>query len=169
MMEVICGKNRYSAEKVIEQYSGMLFRLAMIRMNNNEDAQDVVQDTFMRMLVYIKKGHEFKDEEHLKAWLLTVAINRGKSIISLAWNRKTQGLENVKEMAVPNETEQYAYEYVMKLPEKYRIVINLFYYEQLSTEQIADIIKQKPSTVRSYLHRGREKLKKMMEDDGYVG
>ena len=62
MMEVICGKNRYSAEKVIEQYSGMLFRLAMIRMNNNEDAQDVVQDTFMRMLVYIKKGHEFKDE-----------------------------------------------------------------------------------------------------------
>ena len=169
MMEVICGKNRYSAEEVIKQYNEMLFRLAMIRMNNSEDAKDVVQDTFMRMLVYIKKGHEFKDEEHLKAWLLTVAVNRGKSIISLAWNRKTEGFENMKEMAAPDEPEQYAYEYVMKLPEKYRIVINLFYYEQLSTEQIADIMKQKTSTVRSYLHRGREKLKKMMEDDGYVG
>ena len=56
-----------------------------------------------------------------------------------------------------------------QLPEKYRIAINLFYYEQLSTEQIAEIMRTKPTTVRSYLHRGREKLKEMMEADGYVG
>lgn len=169
MIEVTCGKNRYSTEEVIEQYHDMLYRLAMIRINHSEDAKDVVQDTFMKLLIYIKKGHVFQDEEHLKAWLLTVAVNRGKSMMSLAWNRKTEGLENVKEMSVPEVPEQYAYEYVLKLPEKYRIVINLFYYEQLSTDQIAAIIKQKPATVRSYLHRGREKLKKMMEEDGYVG
>ena len=57
----------------------------------------------------------------------------------------------------------------MKLPENYRVAIDLFYYEELPTEQIAVIMKTKPSTVRSYLHRGREKLKQMMEADGYVG
>lgn len=168
-MEVVCGKKLYQAEEIIEKYHKMLFRLAMIRMNNREDAEDIVQDTFMRMILYIKKGNQFNDDEHLKAWLLTVAVNRGKSIISLAWNRKTEGIDGAKDIAAPEQKTDYAYEYVMKLPEKYRVVIDLFYYEQLTTEQIAEIIKQKPATVRSYLHRGREKLKKMMEADDYVG
>ena len=164
-MKVICGTKEYEMEEVIEQYSTMLFRLSMVRMQNREDAQDVVQDTFLRLMTQVKKGKTFREEEHLKAWLLTVATNRGKSILTMAWNRKTEGMEALNDMAAPEQKTDYAYEYVMRLPEKYRVAINLFYYEQLTTEQIAEIMKTKPATVRSYLHRGREKLKKMMEEE----
>ena len=164
-MKVICGTKEYEIEEVIEQYSTMLFRLSMVRMQNREDAQDVVQDTFLRLLTQVKKGKTFREEEHLKAWLLTVATNRGKSILTMAWNRKTEGMEVLNDMAAPEQKTDYAYEYVMRLPEKYRVAINLFYYEQLTTEQIAEIMKTKPATVRSYLHRGREKLKNMMEEE----
>lgn len=164
-MEIKCGTNFYQAEEIIEEYSTMLYRLAMIRMQNEEDAKDVVQDTFLRLIQHIQKGKEFHDDEHLKAWLLTVAANRGKSILSLAWNRKTEGMDNVKELAASEKRTEYAYEYVMRLPEKYRIAIDLFYYEEFTTEQIAAVMKTKSATVRSYLHRGREKLKEMMEAD----
>lgn len=164
-MKVICGDKIFEPEIIVDRYSAMLYRLALIRMKNEEDARDVVQDTFLSLLKYLKKGNTFNDEEHLKAWLLTVATNRGKSILSLAWNKKTEGLDSVKDIAAPEEETKYAYDYVMKLPEKYRVAINLFYYEQLTTEQIADVMKTKPATVRSYLHRGREKLKEMLEAD----
>mgnify|MGYP000799559895 CR=1 FL=1 len=164
-MEIICGNKRYQAEEVIEQYSDMLFRLAMARMQHKENAEEVVQDTFLRLITYVKKGNRFNDEEHLKAWLLTVAVNRGKSILTMAWNKRTEGMDIVKEVAAPEAEMGYAYEYVSRLPEKYRVAIDLFYYEELSTEQIAQIMKTKPATVRSYLHRGREKLKEMMEAD----
>lgn len=167
-MRIICGEKSYKAEDVIEQYSTMLFRLAMVRMKNKEDAQDIVQDAFLKLILYVKKGKQFNDDEHLKAWLLTVVINRGKSILNMIWNKKTEGIDDIKEMAAPEEKTDYAYEYVMRLPEKYRIAINLFYYEQFTTEQIANVIGKKPATVRSYLHRGRDKLKEMMEADNYV-
>lgn len=168
-MKVACGTNIYPLEDIIDKYNGMLYRLAIIRMQNKEDAEEVVQDTFVKLIEYINKGKGFNDDEHLKAWLLTVATNRGKSILTLYWNRNTEGMDSVKELAAKEADENYAYDYVMKLPEKYRIAINLFYYEQLTTEQIANIMKTKEATVRSYLHRGREKLKVMMEADGNVG
>ncbi len=168
-MEVLCGKNEYPLEDIIDKYNGMLYRLAIIRMQNKEDAEEVVQDTFVKLIEHIKKGRTFNDEEHLKAWLLTVATNRGKSILTLYWNRNTEGMDGLKEVAAKEKEDNYAYEYVLKLPEKYRIAINLFYYEQLSTEQISQIMKTKEATVRSYLHRGRERLKEMMEADDNVG
>jgi RNA polymerase sigma-70 factor (ECF subfamily) len=78
-------------------------------------------------------------------------------------------MDSVAERAAPEQQTAYTYEYVMRLPEKYRIAVQLFYYEQLSTDQIAGYMKTKPATVRSYLHRSREKLREMMEADGYVG
>lgn len=168
-MEIICGDKRYSIERVIDNYSDMLYRLAVVRMNNKEDAQDVVQDTFLKLIKHIKKGKTFHDEEHLKAWILTVAINRGKSILNLSWNKRRESIEKIAGMAAPEQKETYAYEYVMRLPAKQRIAVQLFYYEQMTTEQIAVYMKTKPATVRSYLHRSREKLRRMMEADGYVG
>ena len=164
-MKVTCGTKQYEMEEVIEQYSTMIFRLAMVRMQNKADAEDIVQDTFLRLMQQVQKGISFREDEHLKAWLLTVATNRGKSILTMAWNKRTEGIDSAIELAAPEQKTDYAYEYVMRLPEKYRVAITLFYYEQLSTEQIVEIMKTKTATVRSYLHRGREKLKKMMEAD----
>jgi RNA polymerase sigma-70 factor (ECF subfamily) len=169
MMNVICGTNKYQLEDIIEKYNGMLYRLAIIRMQNKEDAEEVVQDTFMKLIEHIQKGKNFNDEEHLKAWLLTVATNRGKSILTLYWNKNTEGMDGLKDFAAPEQKDNYAYDYVLKLPEKYKVAIYLFYYEQLTTEQISIIMKTKESTVRSYLHRGREKLQIMMEAETHVG
>ena len=168
-MNVICGTTIYPLEGIIDKYNGMLYRLAIIRMQNKEDAEEVVQDTFVKLIEHIQKKKSFNDEEHLKAWLLTVATNRGKSILTLYWNKNTEGFDGLKDFAAPDQKDNYAYDYVIKLPEKYKIAIYLFYYEQLTTEQIATIMKTKDATVRSYLHRGREKLKTMMEADSYVG
>lgn len=164
-MEIKCGNETYQLDTIIEEFSTMLFRVAMMCMQNKEDAQDIVQDTFLRLLQQLQKGKTFADMEHLKAWLLTVVSNRGKSVLTLAWNKRTQGLDSVVEMPAPKKEYDYAFEYVSKLPKKYRVAIHLFYYEELSTEQIAQIMKTKPATVRSYLHRGREKLREMMEAD----
>lgn len=164
-MRVTCGRESYELEDVVEKYTEMLFRLAMVRMKQKEDAEEVVQDTYLRLISCIKKGKKFEDEEHLKAWLLTVAVNRGKTILTMAWNRRTEGMENAMQIQAKEEQTDYAYEYVMRLPEKYRVAVDLFYYEQLTTQQIAKIMETKEATVRSYLHRGREKLRVMMEAD----
>lgn len=168
-MDIICGEKKIAADDIVMQYTNMLYRVALLRMKNPADAEEVVQDTFLRLISYVQKGQKFRDEEHIKAWLLKVAVNRGKSLLSAAWNRKTEGMDAVQELAAPEQQGGYAYAYVLKLPEKYRIAISLFYYEELSTEQIAEIMNTQPSTVRSYLHRGREKLRTMMEEEGYVG
>lgn len=168
-MELICGNQKILIETVISKYSGILYRVAMMRMKEQSDAEEVVQDTFLRLISYVKKGKTFSDEEHLKAWLLRIAINRGKSILTQAWNRRTESMEAAKDIPCEEKAQGYAYDYVLKLPEKYRIAILLFYYEQMTTEQIAEYMGAQPTTVRSYLHRGRDKLKAMMETDGYVG
>lgn len=167
-MNIIEGDNKYSVNDAVEEYAAMLYRLAMTRMKQKEDAEEVVQDTFLKLVQHTQKGKVFRDKEHLKAWLLTVAINRGKSILTLIWNTKTEGMDNLPEAAA-KEDNPGAYEYVMRLSEKYRIVIDLFYYEGLSTQEISKVMKMKLATVRSYLLRGREKLKEMMEKDRYVG
>lgn len=168
-MKIVCGTEKLEAEDVVREYTTMIYRVAMVRMQNQADAEEIVQDTFLRLFKQSKKGYEFESKEHLKAWLLKVAVNRGVSVLTSAWNKKTEGLDVAHEIPADEKADSYAYDYVMKLSEKYRIAIKLFYYEQLSTEQIAEIMKTKPSTVRSYLLRGREKLKSMMEADGYVG
>ena len=167
-MNVVCGNNQYPLDEVIEKYIGTLYRLAIIRMQNKEDAEEVVQDTFLKLIEHVNKNRGFNDDEHLKAWLLTVATNRSKSILTLYWNRNTEGMDGLKDLAATTVEDNYAYDYVLRLPEKYRVAINLFYYEQLTTEQIAGIMRTKEATVRSYLHRGREKLKIMMEADNNV-
>lgn len=108
-------------------------------------------DTFLKLIYYVRKRKTFRDDEHLKAWMLTVVINRGKSILNLAWNRRTEGMDSVAEMAASEQESGHAYEYVMRLPEKYRIAVQLFYYEQLTTEQIAEYMKTKPATVKECL------------------
>lgn len=168
-MEVICGNVCYQIDDIVKKHTDMLYRVAVMKMKNVPDAEEVVQETFLRLVRQIKSGKTFESEEHLKAWLLRVEINQGNTLLSSIWNNRTQGMENISEQGYEDEYNfGSAYEYVLKLPEKYRIAIQLHYYEELKTEEIADIMKTKPSTVRSYLRRGREKLKELMGADVYV-
>ncbi|QHI73565.1 RNA polymerase sigma factor [Aminipila terrae] len=147
-------------ELVVKRYTDMVYRLAFAQTRNKSDADDIFQEVFMR---YIRKKPEFQTEEHRKAWLIRVTINCSKKLWASAWKRKTEGLD---ESAIFQEQdEKYLYLELKKLPVRYRAVIHLFYYEDLSIEEISKILKRKPSTVRTQLTRGRYKLKEILKEE----
>ena len=129
-----------SVKELFEQYRNNLYAAAFNVCGNAEDAEDVVQDTFIQYYL-LKK--EFDNEQHIRAWLIRVAIKY---------------LESGE-----------LFETVMKLPRKYRIVIHLFYYEDYTVHEIADILRITESNVKVRLSRGRvmlkEKLREEWEDD----
>lgn len=153
---------RLSAEEAFRSFGDRVFSAAFSVTGNREDADDVVQDTFLR---YCFQPREFTDEAHLKAWLLRVAINRAKDCLRSFWRRNTVALEAYMEELPFTEPEDKAlFEAVMELPPRYRVVVHLFYYEEYSLDEIAQILHTSQGTVKSRLSRGRKLLKtKLME------
>lgn len=141
----------------------MVYRLAMARVRNPHDAQDIVQQVFLKLVCNIEK---LESEEHVKAWLITVTVNEGKSLFSTAWRRHTASLEEnaeAQDLSAPSQEIEETNDILKAvncLPEKYRVVIHLFYYHDLSTEEIAKILGRSNHTVRSQLSRAREKMRK---------
>ncbi|HAX73161.1 MAG TPA: RNA polymerase subunit sigma-24, partial [Firmicutes bacterium] len=105
----------------------------------------------------------FQSDEHAKAWFIRVTINSSKNLLTSAWFRKTIRLED--EYITTVEMESEVYHYVLALPTKFRTVIHLYYYEDYSTKEMAQLLKVKESTIRSWLHRARTQLKEMMKGD----
>lgn len=150
-------------EEIIKTYSDMVYRLAFSKTGNKYDADEVYQEVFLR---YVRKNPTFSDEEHRKAWLIRVTLNCSKKLLTSNWNKRTQPLEENIEF---NNTE-YAdlYYELKKLPPKYREVIHLFYYEDMTIETISKVLNRKNSTVRTQLTRARAMLKSFMKEDDYV-
>ena len=152
---------------LIEKYRNNLYTAAFNVCKNAQDAEDVVQDTFLQ---YWSQKKEFETEQHIRAWLLRVAINKAKNKNNTFFRRNALPLEDDMETL----TFQWGkssewFETVMILPEKYRIVVHLFYYEDYSVKEIADILKITPGNVKVRLSRGRmslrNTLKEAWEDD----
>ncbi len=157
-----------SAEALIEKYSDMVYRVAFSRTQNVYDAQDITQDVFLKYLKYVKAGNSFRDDEHLKAWLLKVAVNTGNTFVTTAWFRHRASLEEVGEVAAETkEDRSEVYEAVMQIPEKYRIVVHLFYFEELSIKEICNVLNMSETAVKSRLHRARELLREKLKGAQY--
>lgn len=150
------------AEKVIEACSDMVYRLAYARTGTRQDADDVYQEVFLR---YLKKRPAFESEEHRKAWMLRVAINCSNSFLSSRWHRDRAELP--EDLSFEDRRQQDLHRELTKLPQKYRDVIHLFYYEELSVEEIAGVLGRKPSTVRTQLTRARDMLRGFMKEEDY--
>lgn len=150
------------AQGLLTSYGNRILRLAYSYLHNMEDAEEILQDT---LLQYLKAAPVFENEAHEKAWLFRVAGNLSKNRISYNNVRST---DELKETLAAEEREDlsFVWEAVKELPVAYREVIHLFYYEGCSTGQIAAILQQKESTVRSRLMRGRERLKLILKE-GY--
>ena len=149
-----------TAEEIVSTYENMLYRVALSHTGIREDAEDVVQETFLR---WLQARPEFESDEHEKAWLLRVLINLCTNLVKKKGNRGQAELLDI--YPAREEEEQYLIEEVLRLPPLYRDAIYLFYYENYSTAEIARIMGQKESTVRSYLHRGRLKLRRWLENE----
>lgn len=154
-------ENDASVEEILRKYSDMVYRLAYARVRNKQDAEDITQEVFLK---YIRTNIRFRDEEHRKAWLLKVTVNTAKSLLGSAWYRHYAHLESAAEESCCMEEKTDVFYAVQKLPEKYRVVIQLYYYEELSIRQISEILSKKESTVKSLLKRGRERIKNIMDE-----
>lgn len=150
-------------EKIIKQYSDMVYRLAFARVGTKHDADEVFQEVFLR---FLKKKPIFRGEEHCKAWFIRVTINCSKSFWSSPWRKNIQPIAD--DIAFETKESIDLCSELKKLPPKYREVIHLFYYEDMSIEEIGRILHRKNSTIRTQLTRARAKLKTFMKEEDYV-
>lgn len=151
--------------QLVEMYASMIYRIAYTRMQNVADAEDITQEVLLK---YLKTGKTFRDEEHRKMWLIRVTVNTIKSSLTSAWRRHTVALDDVTEPSYEAADLPVLQEKVEKLPERYRVPMFLYYYEELSVKEIAHVTKSTEGTVKSLLSRGRKMLRDELKEDGYV-
>ncbi len=151
---------RYTYDDIADKYIDTVYRLALSRTKSPENAEDITQEVFLKLMQTNKK---FDSEEHVKAWLLRVTINCTKDLFLSSWFRKTEALDD--NLSFEHEEKSDLYYALMRLPQKYRTVIHLHYYEGYSIKEIADMTKTAEGTVKSQLHRGRDMLKSLMREE----
>lgn len=148
------------AEEMLDVYGNSILRYAYSYLHNSSDAEEVLQDTLVQ---FLKTAPVFESRQHEKAWLLRVAGNLSKNRLAYNCVRRTDEL-NDELVAESREDLSFVWEAVKLLPERYREAIHLFYCEGYSTRQIAQLLRRKEATVRSDLHRGRERLKAVLKE-----
>ena len=151
-------------EDVYRRYSGMVFRLALARCRSRLEAEDVMQDVFLR---YVRRDPQFDSAEHQRAWLIKATINCTNTLLSSAWNKRTELYEELTQLApvLPNEIAADIYAAVLRLPKKQRTAVHLYYYEGYRVKEIASLMDVSESGVKSLLHRAREGLEKDLKGD----
>jgi len=149
-------------EAFVTKHENTLFRTALAVMRNVSDAEDIVQEAFLRAY---EKAPEFNSEEHEKAWLIRITVNLCNSRLRSPWRKRKLPLLNSYPAREPEQHELL--EQVMALKAKYRTVIHLFYYEGYSVKDISELTGKKEPTIRSHLTRARQKLKLVLEEDDY--
>ena len=145
----------------VERYQDMVYRVALHALGSPQDADDAVQEVFLRLYTARKP---FEGEEHLRRWLLRVTVNWCRDVMRSPW-RRTAPLEDrlpAAEPAFEAPEQQALYQAVLSLPERYRIVLVLFYYEELPVKEIAALLGLEVSAVTTRLSRARKKLKEVL-------
>lgn len=142
-------------DELMERYGTMLFRVGMILLANEQDAEDAVQETFFK---YLKKMPAFRDQEHEKAWFIKVVTNICRDTRRYQARHPTYTMETYLEHETREEFGGLIEE-LSSLPEKYKIPVYLHYIEGYSVKEIASLIKCSQAAVKKQLQRGREALK----------
>ena len=150
---------KITASEAFKKHSDMVYRLAFARVKNKYDADDVLQEVFLRL---IKCKDQIQNDQHLKALLIRITINCSKSMLGSSWFKRTEPLS--ENLSVSDEYSD-TLDAVLRLPVKYRTVIHLHYYMGYSVDEVAGILKSNPSTVKSQLHRARKLLKIDLEGE----
>ena len=176
--------SREEAERLVQTYSDLILRLSFTYLKNTEDAKDICQTVFLRLL---EKPREFQSPEHERAWIIRTSVNVCKDQLKSSWRRTTVDLSAALDARAPEaeegslwttvdlsaaldarapEAEEGSlWAAVALLPPKYRTVIYLYYYEGYSANEIAQMLGEKPATVATRLSRGRDKLRTQLEQE----
>lgn len=158
--------NDKEIDRLINQYGNSVLRMSYIILKDYDLAQDVVQDTFIQV---IKKYNTLKNKESEKTWIMKIATNQCKNQLRSQWFKKITFYEDEQELA--NKTsemeikEDHTLKYIYELKEKYKEVILLYYYQEMSIKEIASALGKKESNIQQLLKRAREQLKRRMENN----
>ena len=152
-----------SPAELARRYAGDVFRQAYARTGSRADAEDVMQETFVRLL---RARPDFAEPEHAKAWLLRVAANCANDWFRAPWRRREGPLTD--SLPAPEHEDGGVVEAVLALPAKYRTAVHLYYYEELSVAEIAKITGKSESAVKSRLFRARAMLREALKEDDDV-
>ncbi len=147
-----------------QAYKDTVFKLAYSYCKDKSQAEDAFQEVFYK---FMRRSPQFKDREHEKAWFIRTTINVCKDILKSKWRRSVVQLEEWDSDRAfwqgPGDMIEELREAILSLPEKYRVPIHLYYYEDYSVREIAHILHHSETAVQTQLQRGREKLKQTME------
>ena len=160
-----CLQKQCNHGEIIEKYSSTVYRICMSYSGNRHDAEDIMQEVFLR---YINKPRPFTSSEHEKAWFLRVTVNCCKSFHTSVWRKRTVPLEEYEHLASGDVTDvkfSPVYEAVMALPKKQRLCVHLYYYEDMPIKEIASTIGTPESTVKSHLFRARASLEEALKGE----
>lgn len=150
-------------ERVFKRNNKRLFLIALSFTANQYDAEDIIQNSFMKLL---KSKTEFEDDEHIDKWLTSVTVNESKNLLKSAIRKKSADFEDyIATCSFESDKSEDLFNAVMSLSKKLRTVIHLFYYEDMSIKEIADMLNIKQSAVKTRLCRAREQLKIKLGDD----
>jgi len=145
--------------EIVDKYADMVYRIAFTQMKNKTDADDMFQEVFLKLC---KSEVAFETDEHIKAWLIKVAINTCRKSFSSSWNKKV--VELPEDLEHKDEHQDFeVIPAVQSLPPKYRNVIHLFYFEDMPVADIAKALTSTVSTVTSQLTRARNLLRNKLK------
>lgn len=157
-------RSEQEANRAIEQYGDMVRRLCMMHLKNDADTEDIFQNVFLK---YVLSSVEFESEEHEKAWLIRVTINACKDLLKSFFRSRTTSLDILMEQPaelLPDHRE--VLEAVLSLPQKYRDVVYLYYYEEYTAPEISKILGKNVNTVYTLLTRSKQMLREKLGGDG---
>ena len=158
-------RSEWEANRAIDRYADLVRRVCMIHLKNHADTEDIFQTAFLK---YVTGTTEFESEEHEKAWFIRVTINACKYLLRRFFRSRTVSLDDLLEQPdqVP-EDHREVLEAVLALPDKYRDVVYLHYYEGYTAPEIGTILHKNPNTVYTLLTRARDELRKMLGGEDF--
>ena len=150
--------------RLVEMFSGTVFRTALCYVKNKHDADDIMQEVFLKLYTYHKA---FESDNHVKAWLIRVTANYSKNLLKSLSYRLSEPIEKAENIPADEHEQTELLSAIMELKPKNRSTMYIFYYEGYSVKEIAAILGEKETTVTTRLSRGRKQLKKLLLKGGY--
>ena len=154
--------DKQELERLAERYADMIYRIALNDTRSPADAEDILQEV---LLALFTASPAFESPEHEKRWLIRVTLNKGKNHRRSLLRRATLPLEEADGYLSQEPDHRALREAVAALPRNQRRAVDLHYYEGYSTGEIAVILHTKEATVRTWLRRGRQRLKEYLTEE----
>lgn len=158
-------RSEEEANRAVEKYADTVRRICIVHLKNHADTEDIFQTVFLK---YVLSSVSFESEEHEKAWFIRVTVNACKDLLKSFFRSRTVSLDEIieKPSEMPQDNREVL-EAVLELPEKYRDVVYLYYYEEYTAQEIGRILGKKENTVYTLLKRARKILKDKLGGDEY--